>query len=1674
MSEKLALKDFDKVNNSYNDTSEAEALELLSQLPNPATVRDEEEWTLLHHACYNGWYEVVKVLIEKYNCDTKCVVRRHTWPYRGGGTLLHCASLGGHLKLIKYLIEEKHCDTAVTNKQSLWTVDNGWTPLHSASSNGHLDVLKYFVEDLECDPSCKNEYGKTPLFYACQHGHLAIVRYLINCDPLSPENYGEVICAACRNGHLDIIKYLIEEKPHCDPLSPEDCGWAIHAACGNGHLDVIKYLIEEKHCDPLSPVDYGWTTVHAACENGHLDVIKYLIEEKHCDPLSLVDYGQAIRAACRNGHLDVIKYVIEEKHCDPLSPNNYGRTTVHAACENGHLKVIKYLIEKQHCDSSCRNDGGRTPLHIASSRGHLDVVKYFIEDLKCDPSCKDKDGHTPLYDACLKGLPHFIIINYLIEEKHCDPINPAYYGWEMCPAYGNGHLDIIKYLIGEKHCDLLNPEYYGQAICAACFDGHLNITKYLIKMKHCDPEYYGRAIRAACTNGHLDVIKYLIEEKHCDPLSPKENGWTTVHAACVNGHLNVIKYLLEKQHCDSPCRNNDGVRTPLHIASSCGHLDVVKYFIEDLKCDPSCKDKDGHTPLYDACLKGWPHFTIMKYLIEEKHCDPLSPEDYGQVIYYAARFVGHLKDIKYLIEKQHCDLSYRNDDGKTPLHSASSCGHLNAVKYFIEDLECDPSCKDKDGQTPLYDACLRGHLTTIKYFIEEKHCDPLSPKNYGWTTVHAACVDGHLNVIKYLIEDQHCDLSCRNEGGKTPLHSASSNGHLDVVKYFIEDLECDPSCKDKDGRTPLYDACFSGQLAIIRYFIEHCHCEPLSIRYPFSTVHAACANGHLDVIKYLIEDQQCSPDWQRTDNSPLQLACEKGHLEVVKYLIEKQHCTSNLNEYVPTPLCLACYSNNLNLVVYLVNECKCNPLVSRFQMDQEFVKNHTDIAVFLMSSCDKGFSDAQSRTLLFHPAFKVFVVGNSSSGKSTLTKTIQFHFQQNWLTMQMKRLTGSKVNGVEPYSSGIIPVPIQSSALGHTIMYDFAGQPEFYSSHAALWGHLQSSQGTLVFIVIDISKSEKDIISELRYWSFFVNNQFSKSSQNPSIMLIASHGDIAKENGESPDQKARQLLQIVFERQELTFVTLDCRLESSLGLQEVCATVSKHSSSYHKEVNINTQVHFLKHLIRKNFCSQKAVQLHEVLTLVKDSKNDYLRNSNLIPASTEELCQQISTLSDSGELLYLKNCHNIGKSWIVLSQEDILREINGTIFSPQNFKCYCNISNNTGVVPLSNIRKIFPSYNHQMVADIMEHFEFCHEIKMSEAKLISDSEMNPMDSETYYFFPALVNIERPNEIICLRDSHYRSGWCLRCIQHHQVFISQFLHTLLFRLAFRFVLKCVTQNPSIVIQRLCSIWKSGIHWQNDGVEAIVEIVEQSTAVVVVVRCWEETDSFKCIKLRSAIIQTILRTQQELVGALSVEERLIPPEELASYPLEPMNSLFTYSISQAAQAVSKRMNAITDTCRSELRTMSFHGLLHFEPYSCLSYELILQLYDEHTANTEVSDAFLHDCAKTAFQKREQLKSILLLPEHESEFHGALWQCHDQYSDDPIFQCYELFRTWKKFTEEQTYSGLRRVMDKYSIFCGRNPLVSWITTTVYPTQTYFIFIFLSRILSLIDINLSHVSSQ
>ena len=185
--------------------------------------------------------------------------------------------------------------------------------------------------------------------------------------------------------------------------------------------------------------------------------------------------------------------------------------------------------------------------------------------------------------------------------------------------------------------------------------------------------------------------------------------------------------------------------------------------------------------------------------------------------------------------------------------------------------------------------------------------------------------------------------------------------------------------------------------------------------------------------------------------------------------------------------------------------------------------------------------------------------------------------------------------------------------------------------------------------------------------------------------------------------------------------------------------------------------------------------------------------------------------------------------------------------------------------------------------------------------------------------------------------------------------------------------------------------------------------------------------------------ILSTVKQFCGAVELKEYIIHPEELTSYPLRNISDLFKYSINRLASAIKERKEVITVKVREHFKTIEIDELLYFEPYTCLSDKLIALLHSDHDPhlNQPILDSFLLDFATSVHLKQSKLKDILSV--NKSELAGAVAQCDEQYKADKRHQHFLLLRTWRDGNENTIYDGLRKLLDSFSIFCGRNPLVS-----------------------------------
>ena len=383
----------------------------------------------------------------------------------------------------------------------------------------------------------------------------------------------------------------------------------------------------------------------------------------------------------------------------------------------------------------------------------------------------------------------------------------------------------------------------------------------------------------------------------------------------------------------------------------------------------------------------------------------------------------------------------------------------------------------------------------------------------------------------------------------------------------------------------------------------------------------------------------------------------------------------------------------------------------------------------------------------------------------------------------------------------------------------------------------------------------------------------------------------------------------------------------------------------------------------------------------------------------ETVSQYLTTISDKSHFLYLRNDQDVSDSWMILDQTVLLSEVNGTVFAPKIFKEYHDISNSTGIVSFSRIKERFPDHDTEMIVSFMSHLEFCHQIAESEAALIHKGQPGNTEQEfeKLYFFPALVTEDRPEEsCVSIAQSHYKCGWSLQCTQSSQFLSPRFLPVLLLRLAFSFALDPEKKEDEAcpVLQRRSNVWKNGIHWQNrDGAEAIVEVVEQNTAVTVVIGCLKERE-LACTRLRSEVIRTILEVKNRFCGAVELRESLINPAELSSYPLKSPKILPSFTITELATAIAEDKPVVTNKQGHEPTMLKISELFYFEPYTCFDSVCLAEIFkDENSDKIDPSMLYTHS-------------NIIC-----------------QILSEP----------------SPTYKALRSALDKYSVFCGRNPLVS-----------------------------------
>ena len=691
----------------------------------------------------------------------------------------------------------------------------------------------------------------------------------------------------------------------------------------------------------------------------------------------------------------------------------------------------------------------------------------------------------------------------------------------------------------------------------------------------------------------------------------------------------------------------------------------------------------------------------------------------------------------------------------------------------------------------------------------------------------------------------------------TLLHLAAYWGWGNVVTALVSVYYCAANSKDSKGQIPLHYAAYNGHLEVVKYFTAQLQCYPMEKdKDGWTPLHFACSNGHLNITQYLIREEHCNPSCKDNDGyTPLHTACIFNHAHIVQYLLS----TGRVNpltktNYGHTALSIA--SDNYDII----------------KLFEPFEECRTAFPV--------------------HTFTKLILTGDSGAGKTTTAK----HLVHLASTACSVVSAVDCVANAERYTAGIVPHHIQSEQLGNFVVYDFAGQQEYYSSHAAVLEQVMRRSAAMFVCLIDLSKSNESICQSLHYWLSFIDNACSTAEGRSHVLIVGSHAD---QVASSVEEKSSLLQTIIatrrVKRQEYAgCIAMDCRRANTDASRRLIAILADSQKAIAASQPV---IHYYSHIVYAFLRTKLTVvgcTLHDLISAVAKE------NDSSLPNDQSVLTDILTTLSDKGLILFIHHPHS---SWVVVKTEALLNEINGTLFAPRQFKEHHDIlASNTGIVSTSSLLSVFPHHNTDMLVGFLQSLNFCRPVEPSVLEnTYTNLQTTPSHSTAdLLFFSGLIQSERPDSLV--RQGALEFGWCLRCVDPNEFFSSRFLHILLLSVAYKFPLSPSSSSVSTGgLQRICTVWKNGIFWRNyDNITTVIELLDNNRWVLVAMSC-DDSTPIEHSELRSSLIDLVRHLQQQYCPRLNVREFLISPDLIQRYPLDNLPDSDLFDIHHVARSM-----------------------------------------------------------------------------------------------------------------------------------------------------------------------------
>ncbi|CAF1396671.1 unnamed protein product [Didymodactylos carnosus] len=246
---------------------------------------EPERWNILILAARNGFYNVVEILLKKFNVNIEiegCV--DYDSIFINGATALWCAAASGHLNIAELLVRYGADVNHHTRTNS--------GPLRAACFDGKYKIVKFLTEH-GANVNLKKVDGTTNLILSVYYGHLNVVDLLLKAgaDPNITDYTGCLaLHYACEQGHLDIVKLLLDDESR---RTQNACGHTpLMTAAMHSQPLIVEYLVS--HCSYVEYIEALEILAASYCNDGVDDfeqTYKFLLKAmqlRYADPLAPV------------------------------------------------------------------------------------------------------------------------------------------------------------------------------------------------------------------------------------------------------------------------------------------------------------------------------------------------------------------------------------------------------------------------------------------------------------------------------------------------------------------------------------------------------------------------------------------------------------------------------------------------------------------------------------------------------------------------------------------------------------------------------------------------------------------------------------------------------------------------------------------------------------------------------------------------------------------------------------------------------------------------------------------------------------------------------------------------------------------------------------------------------------------------------------------------------------------------------------------------------------------------------------------------------------------------------------------------------------------------------------------------------------------------------------------